>query len=57
MRACNLNPTLKTISDIGGSAEKGLKMITKEEVFPMYVNCKASKDQGGFHVSSSLLQL
>ena len=57
MRACNLNPTLKTISDIGGSAKKGLKMITKEEVFPMYVNCKASKDQGGFHVSSSLLQL
>lgn len=55
MRACNLNPTLKTISDIGGSAEKGRKMITKEEVFPMYVNCKASKDQGGFHVSTEQL--
>ena len=50
-----LVPTLKTISDIGGSAEKGRKMITKEEVFPMYVNCKASKDQGGFHVSTEQL--
>ena len=55
MRACNLNPTMKTISEIGGSAEKGRKMITKEEVFPMYVNCKASKDQGGFHVSTEQL--
>merc|ERR1711992_130834 len=45
MRACNLNPTLKTISEIGGSTEKGRKMITKEEVFPVYVNCKASKDE------------
>merc|ERR1711878_18888 len=40
MRACNLNPTLKTISDIGGTTEKGRKMISKEDAFPMYVNCK-----------------
>merc|ERR1711878_138527 len=57
MRACNLNPTLKTISEIGGSAEKGRKMISKEEVFPMYVNCKASKDQGGFHDFVEILKL
>merc|ERR1711973_689598 len=57
MRACNLNPTLKTISDIGGSTEKGRKMITKEEAFPMYVNCKASKDQGGFHDFVEILKL
>ena len=57
MRACNLNPTLKTISEIGGSSEKGQKMITKEEAFPMYVNCKASKDQGGFHDFVEILKL
>ena len=57
MRACNLNPTLKTISEIGGSLEKGQKMIKKEDVFPMYVNCKASKDQGGFHDFVEILKL
>merc|ERR1712183_1264818 len=57
MRACNLNPTMKTISEIGGPTEKGRKMITKEEVFPMYVNCKASKDQGGFHDFVEILKL
>merc|ERR1711976_229353 len=46
--ACNLNPTLKTIAEIGGTTEKGQKMITKAEVFPMY-KAKDSKDQGGFH--------
>merc|ERR1712012_1147369 len=41
IRACNLNPTLKTIEEIGGTKEKGQKMLTKA--------CKDSKDQGGFH--------
>merc|ERR1712020_301531 len=44
MRACNLNPTLKTIAEIGGQTEKGKKVLSKDEAFPMYVNCKASKD-------------
>ena len=57
LRGLNLNPTLKTISDIGGTSEKGQKMITKEEAFPMYVNCKASKDQGGFHDFVEILKL
>merc|ERR1712131_359201 len=34
MRACNLNPTLKTIEAIGGTAEKGKKQLVKDEVFP-----------------------
>merc|ERR1711976_7735 len=49
IRACNLNPTLKTIAEIGGTTEKGQKMLAEAEVFPMYKACKDSKDQGGFH--------
>merc|ERR1712193_426361 len=48
IRARNLNPTLKTIAEIGGTTEKGQKMLTKADVFPMYKACKDSKDQGGF---------
>merc|ERR1712193_587546 len=54
IRACNLNPTLKTIAEIGGTTEKGQKMLTKADVFPMY---KACKDQGGFHDFVEILKL
>merc|ERR1712079_424195 len=57
IRACNLNPTLKTIAEIGGTAEKGQKMLTKAEVFPMYKACKDSKDQGVFHDFVEILKL
>merc|ERR1711997_629111 len=57
VRACNLNPTLKTIAEIGGTAEKGQKMLTKADVFPMYKACKDSKDQGGFHDFVEILKL
>jgi len=57
IRACNLNPTLKTIEEIGGTKEKGQKMLTKAEVFPMYKACKDSKDQGGFHDFVEILKL
>merc|ERR1711962_1284182 len=49
MRACNLNPTLKTIAEIGGQTEKGKKTLSKTDCFPMYKAAKESKDQGGFH--------
>merc|ERR1712096_290777 len=49
IRACNLNPTLKTIAEVGGQTEKVKKILTKADVFPMYKACKDSKDQGGFH--------
>merc|ERR1711885_52571 len=57
IRACNLNPTLKTIAEIGGTAEKGQKMLTKADVFPMYKACKDSKAPGGFPVSVQTLKL
>merc|ERR1712083_122464 len=57
IRACNLNPTLKTIAEIGGTTEKGQKMLTKDEVFPIYKAAKDSKDQGGFHDFAEILKL
>jgi len=57
IRACNLNPTLKTIKEIGGEAEKGKKSMKKEQVYPMYKACKDSKDQGGFHDFVEILKL
>merc|ERR1712080_369196 len=57
LRACNLNPTLKTIAEIGGESEKGKKMLKKAEVYPIYKACKDSKDQGGFHDFVEILKL
>ena len=57
IRACNLNPTLKTIKEIGGGVEKGQKFLSKPDVFPMYKACKDSKDQGGFHDFVEILKL
>jgi len=42
MRACNINPTLKTITEIGGQAEKGKKMLSKADCYPMF---KAAKEE------------
>jgi len=57
LRACNLNPTLKTIAEIGGESEKGKKMLKKAEVYPIYKAAKDSKDQGGFHDFVEILKL
>jgi Ca2+-binding EF-hand superfamily protein len=57
LRACNLNPTLKTISEIGGETEKGKKQLKKAEVYPIYKAAKESKDQGGFHDFVEILKL
>lgn len=57
MRACNINPTLKTIAEIGGQTEKGKKVLTKAECFPIYKAAKESKDQGGFHDFVEILKL
>merc|ERR1712088_325882 len=57
VRACNLNPTLKTIKEIGSGVAKGEKFLTKPDVFPMYKACKDSKDQGGFHDFVEILKL
>merc|ERR1711970_702812 len=57
IRACNLNPTLKTIKEIGGGCAKGEKFLSKPDVFPMYKACKDSMDQGGFHDFVEILKL
>merc|ERR1712107_634175 len=57
MRACNINPTLKTITEIGGQAEKGKKMLSKADCYPMFKAAKESKYQGGFHDFVEILKL
>merc|ERR1712142_828545 len=57
MRACNLNPTLKTIAEIGGQTEKGKKTLSKNDCYPMFKAAKESKDQGGFHDFVEILKL
>jgi Ca2+-binding EF-hand superfamily protein len=52
-----LNPTLKTIIEIGGQDAKGKKTLSKADVYPMYKACKDSKDQGGFHDFVEILKL
>ena len=57
IRACNLNPTLKTIKEIGGGIAKGTKFVVKNECFPLYKACKDSPDQGGFHDFVEIMKL
>merc|ERR1712226_1424105 len=57
IRARNLDPTLKTITEIGGGQAKGTKFLGKADIFPMYKACKDSKDQGGFHDFVEILKL
>ena len=57
IRACNQNPTLATIKEIGGGTTKGAKMLKKDDFFPLYKKCKDSKDQGGFHDFVEILKL
>merc|ERR1711956_202058 len=49
VRACNLNPTMKTIVEIGGEKEKGKKTIVLEDMYPLFKKAKDSKDTGGIH--------
>merc|ERR1712127_189147 len=49
IRACNLNPTLKTIAEVGGQMEKGKKTLSKADVFPKY--------KGGFHDFVEIMKL
>merc|ERR1712212_440876 len=57
IRACNLNPTLKTNAEIGGQTEKGKKTLSKDDCFPMYKAAKEAKDQGGFPDFVEILKL
>merc|ERR1712241_184073 len=57
VRACNLNPTMKTIADIGGEKEKGKKVIVLEDMYPLFKKAKDSKDTGGIHDFVGILKL
>merc|ERR1711936_817941 len=57
VRACNLNPTMKPISEIGGEKEKGKKTIGLEDMYPLFKKAKASKDAGGIHDFVEILKL
>merc|ERR1739847_73335 len=36
IRACNLNPTNKTIVEIGGQSEKGKGVLTMDDMYPLF---------------------
>lgn len=58
LRACNLNPTMKTIyDDLGGQKEKGKKILSCDDIYPEFKKAKDSKDQGGIHDFVEILKL
>jgi Ca2+-binding EF-hand superfamily protein len=57
LRACNLNPTLKTIDELGGEKEKGKKKLALDDFYPLFKQAKDSKDTGGFHDFVEILKL
>jgi myosin light chain 6 len=57
LRACNLNPTLKTIHELGGESEKGKKTVQLDDVYALFKKAKDSKDTGGFHDFVEILKL
>merc|ERR1712025_689601 len=57
VRACSLSPTMKTITEIGGEAEKGKKTIGLEDMYPLFKKAKDSKDTGGIHDFVEILKL
>merc|ERR1712168_841227 len=59
IRACNLNPTLKTIAEVGGESEKGKKQLAYWWAWPSLCGevDPILKDQGGFHDFVEILKL
>merc|ERR1712001_492457 len=49
LRACNLNPTLLTINEVGGMKEKGKKIMVIDDFYPIFAKAKLAKNQGGIH--------
>merc|ERR1712029_274514 len=56
IRACNINPTNKTI-DCWSQKEKGKKIVTLEDMYPLFKAAKESKDTGGIHDFVEILKL
>ena len=57
LRACNLNPTLKTIGELGGESDKGKRTLKIDEFYAIFKKAKDSKDTGGFHDFVEILKL
>jgi len=57
LRACNLNPTLLTINEVGGMKEKGKKIMVIDDFFPIFAKVKLAKNQGGIHDFVEILKL
>jgi len=57
LRACNLNPTLKTINELGGETDKGKRTLKIDEFYAIFKKAKDSKDTGGFHDFVEILKL
>ena len=56
LRACNLNPTLACIGEIGGKEEEGKATISLEAFWPKFKQAK-EEPKGGFHDYVEILKL
>ena len=57
LRACNLNPTLATIYEVGGMKEKGKKIMVIDDFYPIFAKVKLAKNAGGIHDFVEILKL
>ena len=57
LRACNLNPTLLTIDEVGGMKEKGKKIMVIDDFYPIFAKVKLAKNAGGIHDFVEILKL
>merc|ERR1711982_43029 len=57
LRACNLNPTLATIDEVGGMKEKGKKIMVIDDFYPIFAKVKLAKGTGGIHDFVEILKL
>ena len=48
LRACNLNPTLKCIGELGGTEKEGQASISLKAFYPKFKEAK-EVPKGGFH--------
>eukprot|EP00095_Tigriopus_kingsejongensis_P011705 maker-scaffold452_size166894-snap-gene-0.34 protein:Tk11705 transcript:maker-scaffold452_size166894-snap-gene-0.34-mRNA-1 annotation:"myosin light chain alkali" len=57
LRGLNLNPSLKTLDELGMTKKKAEKFISLEEFYPIYSKIKKSKELGSFEDFMECLKL
>jgi len=57
LRACQINPTIATIGELGGEKEKAKRMMVIDDFYPIFAKAKASKESGGIHDFVEILKL